>query len=237
LRYNRPEVSPVTPHDSPDDGYYENERPEVVALVPPEARFVIDVGCGAGGLGRHLKSLRPGIEVRGIEPVTAQAERARRVLDDVLVAGAEAPLPAHWPAPDCVIFADVLEHLVEPWDVVRAYRKALRPGGVCVASIPNVANRRVLGGLYRHRWDYAAHGIMDRTHLRFFTRETAVEMFEQGGFSIRQIKRVMEGLSRNVPGRWLKQAIDRESGRERLYPAPLGNLIDAWTFQFLIVAA
>lgn len=224
-------------HDSPDAAYYENERPEVVALVPAEARFVIDVGCGAGGLGRYLKATRPGVEVRGIEPVAAQAERAKRVLDDVLVTGAEAALPAHWPAPDCVIFADVLEHLVEPWDVVRSYRQRLAVGGVCVASIPNVANRRVLSALYRHRWDYTAHGIMDRTHLRFFTRETAVEMFEQAGFSIRQVKRVMEGLGRNIPDRWVKQAIDRENGRDRVYPAPLGNLIDAWTFQFLIVAA
>jgi hypothetical protein len=119
---------------------------------------------------------------------------------------------------------------------VRQCRTALSPGGVCVASIPNVANRRVLRGLYRHRWDYQAHGIMDRTHLRFFTRETAIEMFEQGGFSIRRIQRVMEGLGQKVPGRWLKQAIDRESSRDRIYPGPLGNLIDAWTFQFLIVA-
>lgn len=230
-------MTPVIQSQSPVDGYYENERPEVVALVPPEARFVIDVGCGAGGLGRHLKATRPGVEVRGIEPVAAQAERAKRVLDDVLVGGAEASLPAHWPKPDCVIFADVLEHLVEPWDVVRKYRQALAPGGVCVASIPNVANRRVLGGLFRHRWDYQAHGILDRTHLRFFTRETAIELFEQNGFSIRHIERVVEGLGQKVPGRWLKRAIDRESGRERIFPAPLANLIDAWTFQFLIVAA
>lgn len=226
----------MSQHESPDDGYYQNERPEVVALVPSEARFIIDVGCGAGGLGRHLKALRPGVEVRGIEPVAIQAERARRVLDDVLLGGAEAPLPAQWPAPDCVIFADVLEHLVEPWSVVRAYREVLRPGGVCVASIPNVTNRRVLRGLYRHRWDYEPHGILDRTHLRFFTRETAIEMFEQAGFSILKVDRVMEGLSRKIPGRWVKQAIDRENGKERIYPAPLGNLIDAWTFQFLIVA-
>lgn len=224
----------MSSHDKPDESYYENQRPEVVALVPPEARFVIDVGCGAGGLGRHLKALRPDVEVRGVELVAAQAERARRVLDDVLVGGAEAELPAHWPAPDCVIFADVLEHLVDPWDVVRKYRAALRPGGACVASIPNVANRSVLRGLYRHRWDYEPHGIMDRTHLRFFTRETAVEMFEQGGFSIRQVRRVMDGLGAK---RWMRPALDRESGRERIYPGPLGNLIDAYTFQFLIVAS
>jgi SAM-dependent methyltransferase len=222
-------------HEAPD-GYYENSRPEVVALVPPDARFVIDVGCGAGGLGQGLKALRPGIEVRGVELVASQAERARLVLDDAWVGGAEGPLPEHWPVPDCVIFADVLEHLLDPWETLRRYRSILRPGGTCVASIPNVAHRSVFRGLLRHRWDYAPYGILDRTHLRFFTRETAIEMFEEGGFSIRRVGRVVEGLGRKVPGRWLKSAIDRESGRDRIYPEPLGLAIDAWTVQFLIVA-
>jgi SAM-dependent methyltransferase len=222
-------------HEAPE-GYYENERPEVVALVPPDARFVIDVGCGAGGLGRGLKVLRPGIEVRGVEPVVSQAERAKRVLDDAWVGSAEGPVPEHWPAPDCVIFADVLEHLLDPWETLRRYRAILRPGGTCVASIPNVAHRSVFRGLLRHRWDYAPFGILDRTHLRFFTRETAIEMFEEAGFSIRRVGRVVEGLGRKIPGRWVKSAIDRESGRDRIYPEPLGLAIDAWTVQFLIVA-
>jgi O-antigen biosynthesis protein len=220
----------------PPEGYYENERPEVVALVPLDARFVIDVGCGAGGLGRGLKALRPGIEVRGVEPVASEAERAKLVLDDAWVGRAEAPLPEHWPAPDCVIFADVLEHLLDPWETLRRYRAILRPGGTCVASIPNVAHRSVFRGLLRHRWDYAPFGILDRTHLRFFTRETAIEMFEEAGFSIRSVGRVVQGFGRKIPGRWVKSAIDRESGRDRIYPEPLGIAIDAWTVQFLIVA-
>ena len=62
------------------EGYYDEPRPEVAARVPMNARFVIDVGCASGALGRTLKASRPGIEVRGIEPVREQAERARRVL-------------------------------------------------------------------------------------------------------------------------------------------------------------
>lgn len=222
-------------HEAPE-GYYENERPEVAALVPPDARFVVDVGCGAGGLGRGLKARRPGVEVRGIEAVASQAENARRVLDDACHGTAEAPLPDHWPRPDCVIFADVLEHLVDPWQVLRAYHAILRPGGTCVASIPNVAHRSVLKGLLRHRWDYEPYGILDRTHLRFFTRETAIEMFEGAGFTIRHVARTVEGLGQKIPGRWIKSAINRENARERVYPGPIGLAIDAWTVQFLIVA-
>jgi 2-polyprenyl-3-methyl-5-hydroxy-6-metoxy-1,4-benzoquinol methylase len=219
-----------------DPGYYANTRPEVLALVPASARFVVDVGCGAGRLGQALKAARPGIQVRGVEPVASQADLARRVLDDVFLGSAEDPLPAHWPQPDCVIFADVLEHLVDPWSLVKRYRDVLRPGGACVASIPNVTNREVLIGLLKHRWDYAPYGLLDRTHLRFFTRETAVELFENAGFDIQTVQRVLQ-IGRKVPMVWLRNAIDKESGRDRLYPPPLSNLIDAWTYQFLLVAS
>jgi 2-polyprenyl-3-methyl-5-hydroxy-6-metoxy-1,4-benzoquinol methylase len=228
-------VTRSTTHEPPD-GYYDNTRPEVVALVPERARFVVDVGCAAGGLGRALKLQRPGVEVRGIEPVQSQADKARRVLDDVHVGNADGPLPDHWPAPDCVIFADVLEHLLDPWQTVAAFRRVLRPGGALVASIPNVAHRSVLRGLARHRWDYGPEGILDRTHLRFFTRETALEMFEKAGFSIAHVGRVVEGLGTKPVGRWIRSVIDRESRRERLYPQPAAFVIDSITIQFLIVA-
>jgi SAM-dependent methyltransferase len=165
-----------------------------------------------------------------------QADRARRVLDAVYTGNADDPLPNEWPAPDCVIFADVLEHLVDPWRTARKYRDLLRPGGTVVASIPNVAHRSVLGGLLRHRWDYDVQGILDRTHLRFFTRETALEMFEQAGFSIRQVRRIVDGLGQKPLGRWLRGLIDREGGKNRLYSDPLALVIDAMTVQFLIVA-
>jgi 2-polyprenyl-3-methyl-5-hydroxy-6-metoxy-1,4-benzoquinol methylase len=218
------------------DGYYDEPRPEVVARVPLDARFVIDVGCASGALGRALKAARPGIQVRGIEPVAEQADRARRVLDDVHVAGADEPLPSHWPAPDCVIFADVLEHLVDPWQTVRRFRSIIPRGGTILASIPNVANQSVLRGLLRHRWDYASHGILDRTHLRFFTRETALEMFEQAQFSIRRVGRVMEGLGQKPLGRFVRSLIDREDSRARIYKGPLSVVIDAYTVQYLIEA-
>jgi 2-polyprenyl-3-methyl-5-hydroxy-6-metoxy-1,4-benzoquinol methylase len=218
------------------DWYYDQPRPEIYARVPPNARFVIDVGCASGALGRALKASRPGIEVRGIEPVAEQAERARLVLDDVHMGAAEDPLPSHWPAPDCVIFADVLEHLVDPWETLRRFRSIIPAGGMLVASIPNVANRTVLNGLLRHRWDYASFGILDRTHLRFFTRETALEMVEQAQFSIRRVERIMDGISHENVGRLLRNVISREDGRHRIYKGPLGFLFDAYTVQFLIEA-
>jgi O-antigen biosynthesis protein len=218
------------------EGYYTNTRPEVVELVPKSSRFVVDVGCGAGGLGHALKQSIPGVQVRGVEPVASQAELARRVLDDVLLGNAEDPLPADWPRPDCIILADVLEHLVEPWTVLRGYRELIQPGGTCVASIPNVANREILLGLLNHRWDYAEHGLLDRTHLRFFTRETAIELFEGAGFTIQGVHRVLQ-IGRSPIGKWLRRNINKEVGRDRIYPSPIAQLIDGYTFQFLLVAS
>lgn len=170
--------------------YYGYARPELCALVPPTARRVLDVGCAGGALGRALKHER-GIEVRGIEPVVEQAERARAVLDDVHVGTAD-DIPATWPRPDCIIFADVLEHLVDPWAAVKKARALLEPGGTLVVSIPNVLHHSVVRDLVRGRFDYRDAGVLDRTHLRFFTEKTARELIEQGGFHIERMERVLE---------------------------------------------
>jgi O-antigen biosynthesis protein len=213
------------------ESYYDHPRPEVVGVVPRDARQVIDIGCGAGALGRALKKERPGIQVRGIEIVPDQAARARCVLDDCRVGAAEDPLPEGWPRPDCIIFADVLEHLVDPWTVLRSWRQWLVPGGAVVVSIPNVRHRSVLGGLLRGRWDYADEGILDRTHLRFFTRGTAVELVESAGFRVEHAQRSVDGPF-GALARWLPPGHPGKGTR-----TPLVDLVcDLFTVQNLIVA-
>jgi O-antigen biosynthesis protein len=215
--------------------YYDNERPEVRTAVPASARRIIDVGCANGRLGARLKAERPGIEVRGIEVVAEAAQRARSVLDDAVNAGAEAELPEHWPAPDCVIFADVLEHLVDPWAVVRTWRKRLAARGTLVVTIPNVLHRSVVFGVLRGRWDYASEGILDRTHLRFFTRETALALVESGGFRVQSVRRLLDmaglpGVLRPRIRAWA-QAEERRS-----FSGMRRKLLDLYTGQFLITA-
>jgi GT2 family glycosyltransferase/2-polyprenyl-3-methyl-5-hydroxy-6-metoxy-1,4-benzoquinol methylase len=212
--------------------YYGHPREDVCALVPDDARRVLDVGCGAGGLGRSLKAARPGIEVRGVEPVADQAARARRILDDVHVGGAESALPAGWPRPDCIVFADVLEHLIDPWAAVRRARELLAPGGALVVSIPNVRHHSVIADLLRGRFDYRDAGVLDRTHLRFFTGATARELVERGGFTIERTERVVEapaGLPRGLSRIAQRTRVDDGRG-------PRSALADACTVQYLLRA-
>ena len=86
---------------------------------------------------------------------------------------------------DVILCLDVLEHLVDPWAVVESLKKYLKPGGVIIASLPNVRNWKVIFPLVLEgEWQYAQSGILDKTHLRFFTRKTAVGLFENAGFRV-----------------------------------------------------
>jgi SAM-dependent methyltransferase len=163
--------------------YYDQARPEVAVLVPPKCRRVLDVGCGAGGLGALLKSR--GHHVTGIELVPQAADVARPLLDHVVTADVEAVgFPFLAASFDAVVFADVLEHFVDPWRVLRAVVDLLAPGGVVVASIPNLQNADVLWRLLRGRWEYRERGITDFGHLRFFTLHTIRGLFQQAGLKL-----------------------------------------------------
>lgn len=176
--------------------YYDQSRPEVAVLVPPECRRVLDVGCGTGQLGQLLQAR--GHHVTGLELVPEAADTARDVLDEVLTGDVETDgLP---PGPfDAIVFADLLEHLVDPWRAVRAAATALSSNGVVVASIPNVQNLDVVWRLVRGRWDYRDRGLLDRGHLRFFTLRTIRALFAQAGLKIVHIGyRYRRSFSREV---------------------------------------
>jgi SAM-dependent methyltransferase len=143
----------------------------------------LEVGCGAGSLGRALKER--GHHVTGIELVPQVAERARCHLDVVVTADVETDgLPFPPESFDAVIFADVLEHLIDPWRVLREAANLLTPEGRVIASIPNLQNLDVVRRLLRGRWEYRDRGITDVGHLRFFTLHTIRDLFSQAGLEL-----------------------------------------------------
>lgn len=173
---------------SSSEGYHEFTRPEVQALVSKDARVILDVGCAAGRMAGEIKR-KLNAEVWGIEPVTTAARRAEEGLDRVIAAPVEqaiAQLPDGYF--DCVIFADVLEHLQHPEQVLHDIQDKLTARGEVIASIPNVAHWSVVKNLLAGQWEYEDAGILDRTHLKFFTRESIKTLFKQTGFDILEMQ-------------------------------------------------
>jgi O-antigen biosynthesis protein len=186
MLYRQPAWLPPSEQSRRTD-YYAHLRPEVIAAIPENCATVLDVGCGKGTLGRWLKENRVQA-VRGIELSPAAGEEAKRWLDGVVVGNVEhAELP--WPeaSMDCIICADVLEHTADPWKVVAKLKRLLAPGGCIVASIPNVAFHRNIRRMLRGEWRYTDEGLLDRTHLRFFTLQTIEELFTSNNLAIEAV--------------------------------------------------
>lgn len=176
--------------------YFHHSRPEVRALIPVRARRVLDVGCGAGALGRALKDERD-VEVCGLELFEASAAIAREHLDEVIVADLDAldALPHPAGTFDAIVFADVLEHLHDPARLLTTLRPYLAPGGVIVCSIPNVKHWTVLYPLLvADRWEYTDAGLLDRTHVHFFTLEEIGRMMDACAFDVASVTGVMQPL-------------------------------------------
>lgn len=176
--------------------YFQGHRSEVARLVPQNCKRILDVGCGFGGLGRELKA-QGFPSVSGIELNPEAAQNLSDVYERYWIADVEGfVLPQDVEHFDCIIFADVLEHLRNPWQTLARYVEWLKPGGFVVSSIPNVRNIALMYNLVvRGRWQYQDSGLLDRTHLRFFTRKEIVGMFENAGLRIDLVSENKENLS------------------------------------------
>lgn len=176
--------------------YYTHPRSDMLGYIPEDVGRVLEVGCGSGSFGSIIKE-RSGAEVWGIELSEEAAEAAGRVLDRVFVGDIEKndfPLPEGYF--DCIVFNDVLEHLLDPWALLKKVRGRLADGGLVVASIPNIRYYRIVKNLLlEKKWEYRDAGVLDRTHLRFFTCRSMREMFTGCGFEVVTI----EGLRGKSP--------------------------------------
>ena len=174
---------------------YTGARPDLWPYIPVGTGRVLDVGCASGELGAALKEQGRAREVVGLELSAEAAARARRYLDRVVegdIEAVEVPCPQGYF--DLLLYADVLEHLKNPWALVARHRRFLRPGGRVVASLPNIGHFSTLLMLMRQQWRYEELGIMDYTHLRFFTRPGVLDLFRRAGYEeVRLDRRGGEG--------------------------------------------
>ena len=169
--------------------YFLDAKPALLELFDPRGLRILDAGCAAGGNGALLKKAGAR-EVVGIELSAEAAGLARTCLDAVI----EGDLATVDLAPltgepfDAVLFVDVLEHLLEPRAALVRYLALVKPGGLVVASIPNVAHVWVIANLLAARWPQKDSGIFDRTHVRFFARRDMVRLLESAGLEVLEVR-------------------------------------------------
>lgn len=171
-----------------DNRYFATARHDVLAHVPGAPKRILDIGCGWGSTTDALRK-RGGVEFAiGVEIDPASAKEAEKHFDHVYCNAVEdAPFEERI-APgtlDAVLCLDVLEHLVDPWTVVQRVTPLLAPGGRLYVSVPNIRNWKFIWRLLtRGDFHYTQSGLLDRTHLRFFVRETAMALAGAGGLDV-----------------------------------------------------
>ena len=162
--------------------YPDYPNPDLLDRIPVGASRILDVGCAAGALGFAFKRRNPSARYYGIEADPAAAEIARGRLDAVVSTDVEAePYPFGDTRFDCIIYGDVLEHLRDPWALLRAHAARLAPGGVMLVCMPNAEHWSFAERLMRGTFDYEDQGLFDRTHLRWFTAENTRRALRDAG--------------------------------------------------------
>jgi len=172
---------------------YIGVRNDIISLVPTNAARILDIGCSIGINGKEIKKKNENAEVIGIEIDREMANEAEKNIDKVILGNIEQiKLTDYFSIDffDCIIFADVLEHLKEPWSVLKNAVKHLKPDGVVIISIPNIRHYTTIFNLiFRGYWPYRERGIHDKTHLRFFTLKNIHELLDTARLEIIHMKR------------------------------------------------
>ncbi len=222
--------------------YLDHVNQALLGGIVHSPRRVLELGCATGAFGLELKKRFPGASVVGIEAGRAAADVAATRIDRVVCArledvdyAAEGFRPGEF---DTVIAADILEHLVNPWDVLVRMKPFLAPDAYVLASIPNVRNLVLIEALLVHGvWTYTERGLLDITHLRFFTLESIRRLFQETGYRFEghaaTLSPALADFYRSTRGQ-AKVTID--FGRLKYHDVPAAELDELCAVQFLVRA-
>jgi 2-polyprenyl-3-methyl-5-hydroxy-6-metoxy-1,4-benzoquinol methylase len=173
--------------------YSASMRKDILPLFDRAYERILDIGCSTGNTGVMLKEQQLCQWVTGVELFEQTAQIARDRLDQVIVGCVEqaiGQLPDE--SFDGILCLDVLEHLVDPWSVVKQLSAKLKPGGIFITSIPNIRHISIVVKLcLLGRWTYTDSGILDRTHLRFFTKRSCMELLDIPQLELEKMSRLV----------------------------------------------
>lgn len=183
--------------------YFSTARKEILPYLPKKLLRVLEIGCGEGATLAYLKDIGVATWTCGVDLHKDSLQKAKESGVDVALCGNVEELDClnHMPKFDAILCLDVLEHLVDPWIVIKKISQLLTYKGVILASIPNVQNIRAIAPLICGSWDYRDCGILDSGHLRFFTRKSAIRLMESGGLSV-------DFVGNNIERHWLPRALN-----------------------------
>ncbi len=175
---------------APDEkDYYESPRPEMLRFVPMDAARILEIGCAAGIFGNSIKRRQP-CDIWGMELSEKHGHCAEKLLDKVIIGDVSEKLnelPERFF--DCIVCNDILEHLIDPFTFIKHLKRHIEPGGKIICSIPNVRYYRVIKDLLINGdWRYKESGVLDMTHLRFFTKKSILRMFKKFGWEVLHIE-------------------------------------------------
>lgn len=170
--------------------YESSVRPEVHECLPARATSILDVGCNDGSFGASLRERYANADIWGVEPNEEQARYAKDRLDRVIVDYFDPTSSqcAKEGGFDLITFNHVIEHIYDPWAMLRQTRRLVSPTGSVAAVIPNIRYAPFLARVaVKGEWEYVDSGILDRTHIRFFTRGSIERLFSGAGFEIEKL--------------------------------------------------
>lgn len=213
---------------------HEAHNPDLLGAMHAGYRGVVEVGSSSGAMARAYREANPSCHYVGIEIDPAYADASRRYCSEVLVGNAEAlddaQLHSLCQNAQCWVFGDALEHLYDPWKLLRRIRGLSATGTEVAACIPNAQYWGIQSVLNSGLFLYQDAGLLDRTHIRWFTRLTMVQLFQSTGF---QVEHMVSRVG-NLPNDGQQAAIRQmasASGHD-----PDMALSDAMAFQYVLRA-